>query len=101
MFPGDGEEHGAIVAAGLVETPGGIRLLARELSIARDGLDYVPSQRGYRMLTGAFVTDHIVRCRDERLAYLAIHNHGGRGSVDFSPDDLRSHDRGYPALLDI
>jgi hypothetical protein len=35
------------------------------------------------------------------LAYLAVHNHGGRGSVDFSPADLRSHERGYPTLLDI
>ena len=32
---------------------------------------------------------------------MAIHNHGGRESVEFSGDDLQSHERGYPALLDI
>jgi molybdopterin/thiamine biosynthesis adenylyltransferase len=40
-------------------------------------------------------------CRDEQLAYLAIHNHGGRDHVQFSEPDNRSHERGYPALLDI
>jgi hypothetical protein len=33
--------------------------------------------------------------------YLAIHNHGQGTSVGFSSDDLNSHERGYPALLDI
>ena len=35
------------------------------------------------------------------MAYLAIHNHGGTDSVAFSQDDIASHERGYPALLDI
>ena len=35
------------------------------------------------------------------LAYLAVHNHGGINSVEFSKADLASHVRGYPALLDI
>lgn len=101
LFPGDSDEHGAVIAAGLVETRHGIRLLARELCLARDGIDYVPSRRGYRMLAGSFVTEQIIRCRNERLAYLAVHNHGGTDSVSFSDDDTRSHERGYPALLDI
>src|SRR5439155_10579247 len=45
--------------------------------------------------------EHALYCRDERLAYLAVHNHGGTDTVGFSPDDLASHERGYPALLDI
>jgi hypothetical protein len=53
------------------------------------------------MLTANFVRDKALYCRDEGLAYLAIHNHGGRDSVGFSGDDLRSHERGYPALRDI
>lgn len=101
LFPGDADEHGAVISAGCVETPTGIRLLAREVHVARDGVDYVPGRRGYRMLTGAFITERIIRARDERLIYLAVHNHGGQGSVAFSPDDLRSHERGYPSLLDI
>ncbi len=101
LFPGDGDEHGAVIAAGLVETPRGTRLLARDLILARDGLEYVPGERGYRMLTADFVTDNILRCTDERLVYLAVHCHGGNDAVGFSPDDFASHERGYPALLDI
>lgn len=101
LFPGDSDEHGAVIAAGMMQTPRGIRLLARDLFLARDGVDYVPGQRGYRMLTASFVRDQALYCRDERLAYLAVHCHGGTNRVGFSPDDLASHERGYRALLDI
>lgn len=101
LFQEDDDEHGAVIGAGIAQTPSGTRLLARELTLARDGVDYVKGKRGYRMLKGEFVSDMIGRCRDERLVYLAIHNHGGRGHVAFSPDDIVSHERGYPALLDI
>ena len=97
----DGDEHGAILSAGVVDTPCGLRLLARELFIARDGVAYVPGRTGYRMLTARFVADHARHCRDQGLAYLAVHNHGGVDSVKFSDTDLVSHQRGYPALLDI
>ena len=43
----------------------------------------------------------IRRAKDERLVYLAIHNHGGTTSVGFSGPDLASHERGYPTLLDL
>lgn len=101
LFPGDHDEHGAVIAAGLARSPRGNRLLVRDIFFARDGVDYVPGQHGYRMLTGQFVTEHALYCRDERLAYLAVHNHGGTDTVGFSPDDLASHERGYRALLDI
>ncbi len=61
----------------------------------------MPGKRGYRMLKAQFIQGQIMTCRDERLVYLAIHNHGGAGRVAFSSDDLDSHERGYPALLDI
>src|SRR5262249_9617294 len=77
-------------------------LLARSLFKAVDGVDFVPGRNAYRMLTASFVRDRIRYCRDERLTYLGIHNHGGGAEEgDFSGDDLRSHERGYPALLDI
>lgn len=97
----DGDEHGAVLSAGVVETPRGLRLLARELFIARDGVQYVLGRTGYRMLTARFVLDHARHCRDQGLAYLAVHNHGGIDSVAFSDTDLASHRRGYPALVDI
>lgn len=101
LFPGDDDEHGAIVLAGIAKTPTGPRLLARDVVLAVDGVDYVPGQRGYRMLTGQFVSRIARRCRDERLVYLAVHNHGGLNEVAFSGDDYASHNRGYPALLDL
>jgi len=101
LFTGDRDEHGAVMAAGIVSTVRGTRLLARELFKAEDGVDFVPGRRGYRMLTPEFVGDRIRFCRDQGLIYLAIHNHGGHDQVEFSDPDNRSHERGYPALLDI
>lgn len=87
--------------AGLAETEQDVRLLARELHLASDGHHYVPGTRGYRMLRADFITDKVLQARDERLVYLAVHNHAGRDRVAFSIDDLQSHERGYPALLQI
>src|SRR6267154_154977 len=102
LFPGDHDEHGAIIAAGIVrDASGNLRLLARDLFLARDGIDYVPGKYGYRMLRAEFIYDRIRYCREQRLTYLAIHNHGGGDFVSFSSDDLDSHERGYPALLDV
>lgn len=101
LFPGDGDEHGAVILAGIAESRRSVRLLARELHLAEDGRDFVPGERSYRTLRGEFITDRILKARDERLVYLAIHNHSGTGQVAFSSVDLRSHERGYPALLQI
>ena len=101
LFPGDGDEHGAVILAGTCESDRGLRLVAKELHLAEDGVDYVPGKRGYRMLKAEFIQSRILRARDKRLAYLAIHNHGGTDWVAFSRDDMASHERGYPALLDI
>jgi ThiF family len=101
LFPGDHDEHGAVVTAGIVHTQRGTRLLARELILAEDGSDFVPSPNAHRRLTPEFVNRCIRHCRNGELAYLAIHNHGGSNRVAFSSVDMRSHERGYPALLDI
>jgi molybdopterin/thiamine biosynthesis adenylyltransferase len=101
LFPGDHDEHGAVIGASVITTARGTRLLARRLFLAEDGVDYLPGQRGYRMLTASFVSDCALECEAEGLAYLAVHCHGGTDSVGFSGDDLASHERGYPAVLDI
>lgn len=101
LFPGDGDEHGAVILAGVCSSDRGLKLVARELHLAVDGVDYVPGRRGYRMLKGEFIQSRIRRARDLKLAYLAVHNHGGTTSVSFSPDDYASHERGYPTLLDV
>ena len=100
LFPGDGDEHGAVLLCGMaVGSPP--RLLVRDVVLARDGIDYVPGTRGYRHLAGEFVTAQVRRARDEQLAYLAVHNHGGSTSVSFSGTDIASHERGYPTLQQV
>ena len=101
LFPGDDDEHGAILRAGLVEHEDGIQLVVREVHPAIDGTDYVASKIGHRALTPQFIHRHIIKCRDERLVYLAVHNHGSSDRVSFSRIDMESHERGYPALRDI
>jgi len=101
LFPGDHDEHGAVIAASVVSTERGTRLLAHRLFLARDGIDYVEGQRGYRMLTSTFVMDCALECADLGMAHLAVHCHGGDDHVGFSDDDMASHNRGYPALVDI
>ena len=90
LFPGDDDEHGAVLLAGTCESDRGLRLVARELHLAKDGVDYVPGKRGYRMLKAEFIQGRILRARDRRLAYLAIHNHGGTDAVGFSGTDMAS-----------
>lgn len=97
----DGDEHGAVILADLADGLRGPRLLGRELILAVDGVDYVPGHRGYRALTAEFVRNAAVRARERGLAYIAVHNHFSAASVDFSPTDLASHERGYPALRRI
>jgi len=101
LFRDDNDEHAAVITAGIVRTTRGTRLLARDLFLAADGIDFIPGRRAYRMLTAAFVRERILYCRDEHLVYLGIHNHGGRDEVEFSDPDMCSHERGYPALLGI
>lgn len=101
LFRADGDEHGAVILAGRADGPRGPRLLARELVLAADGIDYVPGTTGYRALKPEFVRDAALRARDEKLSYLSVHNHFGTTRVGFSRVDLASHERGYPALRKI
>ena len=44
LFPGDDDEHGAVILAGTCESDRGLRLVAREIHLAKDGVDYVPGE---------------------------------------------------------
>ena len=101
LFPGDDDEHGAVITVGVSKSGRETRLLAREVFIARDGIDYVESKIGYRALSADFVARVSDHCSRHGLGYFAVHCHGGKDSVGFSRVDLASHKRGYPALLDI
>ena len=101
LFPGDEDEHGAVLRCGIARSSRGTRLLVRDVVMATDGIDYVEGDRGYRKLTAQFVADNIDVCAGQGLAYVAVHNHGGADRVSFSRTDMASHERSYPALLDI
>lgn len=101
LFRSDADEHGAVIGAAAFETGDELQLLGRRLFLAQDGIDYVPGERGHRMLTPEFVLRCVRACAEQGLAYLAVHNHPGTDRVAFSGDDMASHRRGYPALLDI
>jgi ThiF family protein len=101
LFPGDRDEHGAVLLAGVSQADEQLTLLVREVHLAKEGIDYVQGKLGYRALTPQFIHRLITRARDERLAYLAVHNHGSDREVGFSSIDILSHERGYPALLQI
>jgi hypothetical protein len=101
LFQDDGDEHGAVLLAGRADGPRGPRLLARHLHLALDSIDYIAGRYGHRALTPSFVREAAVRARDEQLAYLAVHCHAGLDYAGFSQVDLASHQRGYPALVQI
>ena len=101
LFPGDQDEHGAILRAGIVRSGSSLRLLIQHVYPAEFGTDYVAGKYGYRALTPTLIHREILQCRDAGLAYLAVHNHGSDRRAEFSRVDLESHERGYPALLDI
>ncbi|MEQ1522055.1 MAG: ThiF family adenylyltransferase [Aestuariivirga sp.] len=101
LFPGDGDEHGAVLKAGVVIDGDQLRLVVRDIALAKEGSDYVKGKIGHRALHPTFIHRQITSCRDQKLAYLAVHNHGSDDYVAFSRVDMESHERGYPALLDI
>ncbi len=101
LFPGDCDEHAAVLHCGIAVSDRHVRLLTREITLARDGIDFVRGIRSYKKLRAEFITNEILDHRDQSTVYLAVHNHGGSDQVAFSDVDLDSHERGYPALLDL
>ncbi len=97
----DGDEHGGALLCGVATGGRGTRLLANRFIPAIDGVDYVPGTLGHRALTASFIRRTTRIAAGRNLACLFLHGHGPGDSVAFSPVDLASHERGYPALLDI
>ena len=69
-FPGDQDEHGAILRAGIVRNGPSLRLLIQDVRPAEFGTDYVAGRYGYRALTPTFIHREILQCRDARLGVL-------------------------------
>ena len=90
-YPGDYGEHGSVLACGVVETPRERRLLVREVLPAIDGKDYVASVKKHtHQLVAEFVSEKVGYCAGQKLAYIAVHNHGV--GVEQYRRDLGVHD---------
>jgi molybdopterin/thiamine biosynthesis adenylyltransferase len=97
----DRHEHGGALLCGYAMGGRSGRLLIRRFIPAVDGQDYVPSDRGHRALTAVFIKGVLEQAAHERLVCVFVHGHGPGDSVGFSSTDMRSHERGYPALLTL
>lgn len=94
------DEYGAIVLAGVSRREGKIVLLARELHLL-DETDFLPGVHGYRQFSARTVATFAGRAGNKELAYVAIHSHPHFGSTKLSADDLGSHKKLFPHLLDL
>jgi hypothetical protein len=101
LFPGDGDEHGAILLAGEHHTPRGAILTVRETHLL-DPTEFPPGEHGYRQFAPGALARLGNRAAGERLAMVTVHSHPGAGERNaLSPDDLAAHRRVFPHLLDI
>jgi hypothetical protein len=101
LFPGDHDEHAAIVLAGHHQQAGRTRLLGRELHLL-GAEDFIPGEYGYRQIAPHALARLGNRAATEDLALVTCHSHPGATlSVSLSDDDLAGHERVFPQLLDI
>jgi hypothetical protein len=101
LFPGDHDEHAAILLAGVASRPNSTRLLVREVH-PLDASEFIPGNHGYRQLAPSALARLGARAHAERLALITCHSHpGAKDSVALSEDDLAGHCRVFPHLLNI
>lgn len=94
-------EHAAVIEATYFVSEKGHNFLATRLHLAKDGIDFVLTDDYCYSLKSSFVRDRIWQCRENRTAYFAVHNHGGKRKVAFSGVDIASHESSAPSLLQI
>lgn len=102
LFRADRDEHAAFLYAGLHRGAIRNRLLVRRVVSVRDE-DFVPSERGaYRAIRAKAIARSTRKCAEEGLCLIWAHSHPRSDrSVGFSPDDLDSHARAHPAMIDM
>lgn len=101
LFPGDHDEHGAILLAGEHHAAGRSTLAVRETYLLEPD-EFPPGTHGYRQFAAGALARLGNRAAQERLAIVTVHSHPGAGECNsLSRDDLAAHERVFPHLLDI
>ena len=101
LFPGDHDEHGAILLAGEHHTDTSSTLTIRETHLLEPH-EFPPGIHGYRQFAAGALARLGNRAAQERLAIVTVHSHPGAGERNsLSRDDLAAHERVFPHLLDI
>lgn len=102
LHPGDDDEHAAFLYAGETATPRGRQLLVRRVVTVPDR-DFGPSSRGaYRQVAARAIARAAIECEADGQRLLWAHSHpGAHGYVGFSEDDLATHKRAHPHLIDM
>ena len=102
LFRPDHDEHAAFLFAGLHRVGDDGRLLIRRVVPVADE-DFSASRRGaYRAISARAIARAARLCDDQGLCLLWAHSHPlSNDRVGFSPDDLDSHERMHPHLLDM
>jgi len=101
LFPGDHDEHGAILLAGEHHAAGRSTLAVRETHLLEPD-EFPPGTHGYRQFAAGALARLGNRASQERLAMVTVHSHPGAHERNgLSGDDLAAHTRVFPHLLDI
>jgi hypothetical protein len=101
LFPGDNDEHGAILLAGERRDRNRRTLTVRETHLL-DCDEFPPGVHGYRQFAAIALARLGNRAAQERLALVTVHSHpGAHERNSLSGDDLAAHERVFPHLLDI
>jgi ThiF family protein len=101
LFPGDYDEHGAILLVGEHRAADRSTLTVRETHLLEPD-EFPPGQHGYRQFAAAALARLGNRAAEEQLSVVTVHSHpGAQTSNALSGDDLAAHERVFPHLLDI
>jgi hypothetical protein len=101
LFPGDHDEHGAILLAGEHRAASRSTLTVRETHLLGPD-EFPPGIHGYRQFAAGALARLGNRAAQEHLAMVTVHSHPGAGERNgLSGDDLTAHERVFPHLLDI
>jgi hypothetical protein len=102
LFPGDRDEHGALLLVGTHQRADrSLLMTVREVHPLSEH-EFPQGVYGYRQFAASALARLANRAADENLALVSAHSHPGAGErTGLSADDLAAHERVFEHLLDI